>query len=302
MYPDAAKLSVLESQYLGTPVQLANLDVLKVSLLMTEGEIKQQMDLRKQQITQIDGFHKAITDYMQALGKLADDKQVNINNDKTAITTGLTDLSKVQTGLGITANEITAVGDIFQFVADAATQAYRQDKLEEIIGKAEKPFQEIILAERRIVNDAFLPELQNVRGRVVHLAQISHALQVNAQDDECKAKQQAAKLAEHKPGKHFAESSEVSLLDPKLQHGGAADLASKYLLQQNITARLATLDDQIQAAQAYVKLMDQISKAHTELYNQRKDVLSEDGAKRIKAAIEPLTKEAKTAWKDIQKL
>lgn len=289
--PDASKLHSLTVAYADAPNQIEATDVLHYAAT-SAAETAAQVKARNEQVTQIDAVHAVLVNYMQSLGALADDSLVQTSTDTKDVTDGLTALSKAKPSLGLTAGMITGVGDIITLLADAATAGYRQEQLTTIIGKSEGPFQKLIAAEKSIISEGVIKELQNVKERIgsAELAQVKHALQVNADAEEKKSIQP-------KPG-----DTGVNALDPKLQRSGAADIASLYLLQQAISSNLSALDLQIKAATAYATALDKISSAHTVLYNNRNSLLSKDGAKTAIKQLTPLVKDANTALQALKNM
>jgi hypothetical protein len=280
----------LTAAYADVPNQLKALDVLHNNAAMSAAETAAQVKARNEQVAQIDALHVVIVNYMQSLGALANNSLVQTSTDSKDVTDGLTALSKAKPTLGLTSGMITGVGDICTLLGDAATAAYRQKQLTAIIGKSEASFQLMIAAEKAIVNEGVIKELQLVEDRTKDLAEVTHALQVN--DDAEKAISMNRKMG----------NSGVDGLEPQLQRSGAADIASLYLLQQAITSNISALDLQIKAATAYVMALDKISLAHTVLYNNRYNILSIEGAKTAITQLAPLVKEANTALQALKNM
>ncbi|NPT47174.1 hypothetical protein GNZ12_38970 [Paraburkholderia sp. 1N] len=276
-------MHTLTTAYASVPGQIHALDVLQNITVVSAIDFSAQAKQRNEQVTQIDSLHLVLIDYMQSLGALANNNLVQTSTDAQSVTTGLTALSKAKPDLGLTTGMISGVGDICTFLGDAVTAGYREEQLTTIIGKSEPAFQQLVAAEKQIVTEGVIKDLTNVEDRVKALAEVTHALQVNA-----KAEAMKSKLPQQ-------SSTGVAGLDPKLQRSGAADIASLYLLQQAITNNLATLDLQIKAANAYVTALDKIASAHSVLYANRDNLLSKAGAKTAIAQLTPLIKEANTA-------
>lgn len=288
--PDASKLHSLTAAYADAPNQLKALDVLQNVTTMSVAETATQVKARNDQVAQIDALHAVLVNYMQSLGALANNSLVQTSTDTKDVTDGLTALSTSLPALGLTSAMISGVGNISTLLGDAATAAYRQDQLTTIIGKSEVPFQQLIAAEKTIVTEGVIKELQNVEDRTRKLAEVTHALQVNANAEAKKSKPTTIM------------STGVDALDPKLQRSGAADIASLYLLQQAINSNLSILDLQIKAATAYVTALDKISLAHTILYKNRDNLLSREGAKTALTQLTPLEKDASAALKSLKNM
>ncbi len=288
--PDASKLHSLTAAYADVPNQLKLLDVLQNVTATSATDTAAQVKTRNDQVTQIDALHAVLVNYMQSLGALANNSLAQTSTDTKDVTDGLTALSKAAPNLGLTPGMITGVGAISTFLGDAATANYRQEQLTTIIGESELPFQQLIAAEKTIVTEGVIKELQNVREQTTRLAEVTHALEVNA----------GAEALKSAPPK--MDSKGVDRLDPKLQRSGAADIAALYLLQKAITSDLSTLDLQIKAATAYATALDKISSAHTILYKNRDGLLSKEGAKTAIAQLTPLVKEANTALQALKNM
>jgi len=287
--PDASKLHSLTTAYADAPNQIRALDVLNYTA-MSADETAKQVNARNAQVAQIDALHVILVNYMQSLGSLANNGLVQTSADTKDVTDGLTALSKAKPDLGLTPNMITGIGDLVTLLADAATSFYRQDKLTNIIERSEAPFQQLVTAEKKIVSEGVIKELQLIEDRTKALAVVTHALKVNAEAEAEKSKTPQE------------GDTGVKGLDPKLQGAGAADIASLYLLQQSITSNLNNLDLQIKAATAYLIALDKIAAAHTVLYNNRDDLLSKKGAKTAISQLTPLVKDANVALKALKNM
>lgn len=281
--PDASKLHTLTVAYADAPNQLRVLDVLQNITVTSAAETAAEVKARNDQVTQIDALHTVLVNYMSSLGALANNGLVQTSTDTKNVTDGLTALAKAKPALHLTSGMITGVGDICTLLADAATAVYREEQLTTIIGQSEAPFQQLIAAEKTIITEGVIKEIQNVEDRTKDLAEVTHALQVNARAE-------AEKSTYPKNG-----STGVDALNPQLQRSGAADIASLYLLQRAITSSLSALDLQIKAATAYAGALDKIASAHTVLYRNRGNLLSKQGAKTAITQLTPLVKEANTA-------
>jgi hypothetical protein len=295
--PDPSKVSVLTQAYADAPTKILDLDVMHQIDASLRQALEADKDTRKQQITAINNLHAVLIDYMKALGSLADDKLVQTSTDTKNVTDGLTALQKAQPSLGITGNQISAVGSISTLLADAFTSIYREDKLADVIARAEAPFQTLIATEQQIVLHGVAPELNNVRERLVALGALDHGLQVDSAHQIAEAEERRDERQ-----KTHAPSPEWDRVDPVLQGSGAADLAARLLLNWAIDSDLSAVDAQVQAANDYSKALAAIGKAHTALYQQRKAVLSKAGAKSFATQASPLLKEAYTALQSLNKL
>jgi len=281
--PDANKLHSLTVAYADAPRELVDLDVLKDVNKIERDQLANDVETRNIQVAQIDALHAVLVEYMKSLGALANNSLVQTSTDTKFVTDGLTALSKAKPSIGLTNDMITGVGSICTFLGDAATAAYRQKELSSIIEKSEAPFQQLVAVEKIIVKEVVIKELNNVKNRTRALAVVTHALNLNAEEESRKY-----------PVPNEGDTG-VKGLDPRLRGSGAADIASLYLLKKEIFSDLATLDLQIKAATDYVAALDKISSAHTVLYNNRKNVLTVKGAKNAIIQLSPLVKEANIA-------
>ena len=260
--PDGSKLHALTEAYAAVPAELIELDVKHDLNPVVLNMLTADEKTRPEQAKSIDGLNAVLVDYMKALGALADDKLVQTSTDTKAVTDGLTNLQKAKPNLGITAAQISAIGDLSTLLADAATSIYRQEKLTDVIGRGEAPFQALVAAEKLIIGRAVIPDLNNVENRVGALDSVT------------------SQLASDRP----------------------ADVASLFLLQRTMAADKSRLDQQISAAKDYLTVLDNLGRAHTLLYNARNNVLSAKGAKVTIKQIQPLLSEAYMASQTLSKL
>lgn len=287
--PDASKLHSLTTAYADAPNQLRALNVLNYTAMSADATAE-QVKARNAQVAQIDALHAILVNYMQSLGALANNSLVQTSTDTKDVTDGLTALSKANPNLGLTSSMIAGIGDLANLLADASTSFYRQDQLTSIIGKSQAPFQQLVAAEKKIVSEGVIKELQLVEDKTKALAEVTHALQVNA----------AAEAAKSKSPEEGATG--VEALNRQLQGTGATDIASLYLLQQSITSNLNNLDIQIKAATAYLTALNKIADAHTVLYKNRENLLSKEGAKTAISQLTPLVKDANAALKAMKNM
>jgi hypothetical protein len=295
--PDQTKLDALTQAYADVPANLIDLDVLNRLSETKRKELIEDEATRKSQLSDIDGIHTVLVNYMKALGALADNTLVQTSTDTTTLTKGLTSLQTAEPHLGITTAQITAVGDLSNLLGDAATSYYREKELSEIISQANAPFQELIGAEQQIVSRGILPELQNELDETRQLQEVTHALQI----DNGRLVSEA-NVGETTRSKRHQKVLASEQIDPALRGSGAADVASLFLLERAISSDSTTIEQQIQAAKDYSTALDNISKAHAALYAARNSVLSPAGAKSFIEQEGSVLKEAYTALQALNKL
>lgn len=286
--PNADKLHVLTAAYVEAPNQLSQLDLLH---LIDEAKFdpKSQAEARNKEIVEIDALHATIINYMASLSLLADNELVQTSDDAKSVTEGLTAIETSKPSIGLNGDMISGAGKILTLLEDAATTGYRQEQLTSVIQRAEGPFQQLVSAEKKIVI-AMKSELQNVWDRTVALKEVSHALRVNATEEEARATRPRS------------GANGVSGLNPKLQDGGAADLASLYLLEKSISVDLISLDTKIKAANDYADALDKIAAAHTVLYQNSQNILTREGAKTAIKELKPLVKDAHAALQSLKSM
>jgi hypothetical protein len=246
--------------------------------------LAEQDQIRAKQATAIVAVDTSIREYMQALGALADGTIVQSSSSVSQITQGLTAWQKADPSLGITTNQISVISDFVKSIADLAESGYRNAKLADIIAKSEGPFQQLIALQITIVSRGITPSISEVQNSLNDNKQV---LTLIGQDIQTWTK--AAKST--KP-----TALEYANRNPTYGALGAADAhAALYLLTRSFEEDQASLSAQVAAADAYVKALQAIGKAHTALFNNRDNVLT----KAMFDQIKPLAQEA---YKDFQDL
>lgn len=110
---------------------------------------------RKEQEPALLGLHMGVEEYMSALGALASDELVSYNKSLDSFADG------IKTTRLIKDNEADAFAALTKLIAKAATDAYRQKKLKQLIGDSNKDFQIVIGAMKELVGRAFIESLDN---------------------------------------------------------------------------------------------------------------------------------------------
>lgn len=295
--PDQSKVDILTQDYADVPRDLIQLDVLHRLSAASVKSLSEDEQTRKNQIKAIDGINSVIVNYMKVLGALANNTLVQTSTDTATLKTGITALQTAEPNLGITPAEITAIGDVSTFLADAATSAYRQKNLKDAIAHNQAPFQKLVATEEQIISRGVLPELRNLRDRTNDLREVVSGLKVES--DQQKSEANARAEARAKRDEKAPQSEEI---DVWLRGSGAADVASLLLLQRMIQSDTTTINQEIQAAKGYVKALKDIAKAHTALYDVRKNVLSKAGAEAFIKQEGGLLNETYTALQSLNKI
>lgn len=110
--------------------------------------------LRKKQKEALIARHKIIQTYMDALGQLAADEAVVLDKEVAALGKALQDNQFVDK---TEAAAFTALGKL---VAKAATDAWRQNRLRDIIKNGNQPVQTLVLSVQKIVEKGYAGELE----------------------------------------------------------------------------------------------------------------------------------------------
>jgi hypothetical protein len=109
---------------------------------------------REAQRTGLELLQQTLADYMHGLDALA-------SGDMRAFDKSLVDVSASLNKASILdANEKQAVGALSTLFARSATALYREHEMKKLIGKGNRPLQDVIQATRRIVKNGILADLQ----------------------------------------------------------------------------------------------------------------------------------------------
>ncbi len=99
--------------------------------------------------------HTLIAEYMDALGRLASDELVTYDKESDAL--GKANAHNKFSG----ESDAGAFGSVSKILFRAATDGWRQKKLRELIGDSNSPFQEVVGALKRIVDQGFAGDTEN---------------------------------------------------------------------------------------------------------------------------------------------
>jgi hypothetical protein len=246
--------------------------------------LAEEKGTREKQELGIEALDTSIREYMQALGALAAGGVVQSSANVKQLTDGLTAWQKAVPGLGITSSQITIVGDFVQSIADLTESGYRNAKLSEIIGKSESPFQQLIEIQTGIASRGITPSIIEVQNS---LNDNSRVLEFISEDLQTWA---GWARANRVPTPNYANRN------PTYGELGAADAhVARYLLKRSLEEDQAFLATEQSAAESYAKALQAIGRAHTALYNNRKNVLT----KGVVDQIRPLAQEVHKDFQDL---
>ena len=110
---------------------------------------------RKAQQTALLALHKGVEKYLHALGALAADELISYDASVDSLA------AEIKKAKLIDDSKADAFGSLTKLVAKAATDLYRQRKLNQMIGEANTDFQTVITALRDIVEKDFTSSLDN---------------------------------------------------------------------------------------------------------------------------------------------
>jgi hypothetical protein len=229
---------------------------------------------------------------MQSLAALAGADIVQSSSNVKDVTTGLTSLSKSIPTLGITANQITIVGQFVQSIADLLESGYRNAKLVAIIRDNDKNFQEVLSVQSTIVSRAIKPSIEDIQ-RVLNQDAGGKSLKfINEDLDHWTVT----------PGANAppASSPTAELFNNRnkaFKGQGEADArVARYLLTKSLEVDRATLATQLATADAYTKALAAIGLAHQKLVASGKNVLTKEMVQQI----QPLATEVHQDFQDIE--
>ena len=95
-------------------------------------------------------LNKVVSAYMKALGDLASDEVISYNTPLNNLKGEVENSSLVKGGL-VTKQTVDAFAALAELISKAATDAYRRNKIQEVIGKANTPIQTILSDQKKIV-------------------------------------------------------------------------------------------------------------------------------------------------------
>jgi hypothetical protein len=221
----------------------------------------------------LEPMHESWVAYMAALGRLADDQPVQrAGADTTQVTAGLTAIQKALPSLGITANQITLIGDLTSLVAQAAVRKLREDALQRVIAEAEPAFQTALALESRVISRAYVPDLASYNAQFQSLSIVMR-------------RSFAAGLGAA-PATGVIPSRQAVLQQACLANAIATGEAPTPV---QVAAHR-------RAAEAYVSALAKLAAAHTKLFKSRGHVLTRATYDQLK----PLLDQADRSWADVR--
>lgn len=119
-----------------------------------QGELEAQKVRREAQRASLDILQRTMADYMQGLADLASG---NIRSYDESLEDFSENLNKVSL---LSDSEKDAVGALSTLLARSVTAVYRQHELRKLIQDGNQPFQDVVAAARRIVQNGIIPDLQ----------------------------------------------------------------------------------------------------------------------------------------------
>lgn len=192
------------------------------------------IERRKAQLSGLLAIHKGVSDYMSALGELASDEVISYDKSLDLMSKEMEKIKDENGKPVFEKKEIDAFGALSKLLAKAATDAYRQNKLKEIIESANDDFQELITALTKCVEEGYVESLNNEKEAVK------------------KYYEKILKTAENNPPQDAAIE----------------------LLRERYIEKKDAVEAKIAAAESYVKILNKIGEGHQLLYNDRDRISS----------------------------
>jgi hypothetical protein len=263
---------------------------------------------RENQLKGILDLHEAVAQYMKSLGELADDKQVSYTGSLDALKDQVVALPAVK-GLNVSATTVDAFSTLADLLTHAVADAYRRKKLQEFIGRANLEIITITSAQKDIIGKAYKQSLNNelilaneyYSNAILDLDIVpaekkyifaNYKIPINEKvtylgdlilEDKIVSEKKSA------PTKKEAQVSSKDRIQPKTpeintQKQVPVDSenelnpikkAALVPLREQMQQKFLEIDNKKQAADAYLKVLDNIQKGHQELYDRRYDLKSE---------------------------
>jgi hypothetical protein len=290
MAPDAATIQGLTKIYVQEPGVREDIKLLGDSA--PNPELEQNGPIRAQEAHAIQAIDGSLRAYMQSLAALAGDDIVQSSSSVKGVTTGLTSLSKSIPALGITGDQITAIGHFIQSVADLIESGYRNAELVKIIRDNDKELHLLLSVQSTIVSRGIKPSILEIQ-RSLNESAAAAAIKYIDQD----LGHWTVTPGANAPAANSSAAKLFNDRNPTYQGQGEADAhAARYLLKISFEEEQATLATQLATADAYIKALDAIGRAHEKLVANGKDVLK----KQMVQQIQPLANEVHQDFQDIE--
>ena len=193
------------------------------------------IEKRKAQLPALLAVHKEISNYMSALGELANDDLVSYDESINSLSTNLGAMKNKDGNQVIKNEQIDAFVALGKILSKAATDAYRQKEITILIQSSNRDFQILINTLKEYIQIGYIESL------------------INEEKAAEKYYQDVIRTAEHNPPQQAA----IELVRDKLIERADAIKAKK------------------EAAESYLKILEKIAKGHQLLYDKSSDVSSQ---------------------------
>ena len=127
---------------------------------LEEEIIESQRQEREAQRARMLALHQAVTEYMNALGRLAANEAIQYDQEYAALERAVGDPAFAER-----ARDASAVAGLAKLLIEAATRGYQRRQLRKVIGQAQAPLQDVLGALDQITSDV-LEELALVEGQM----------------------------------------------------------------------------------------------------------------------------------------
>jgi hypothetical protein len=239
-------------------------------------------------------LHTGVVEYMKSLGELAGDELISYDKSLDPLIKEVEDSALVKGGW-VTKQTADCFGDLAKLLAKAVTDAYRRNKLREVIGLANQPLGTIIANQKDIIKKGYIVDLINEKdfaneyySKIItglgvlppEKRKIIGGVRVKTEDkikclgevilaSEAVPKNEALAGALEKP-KSAAEMAADTLKKTAIME----KKATLVLLRDEMQTKLTDIDKKIKAAEKYLVVLDTIQKGHQQLYDMRDQIKS----------------------------
>ncbi len=148
MSAESAEYTKLVTDYAGTPSRLERYEPASRRL-----DLEEEVRARQAERDRILLWHKAIQEYMDALGQLAADELTTYDKETDALGKAVKDAKFLNQ------NEADAFSSLSKVLVTAVTDRWRQRKLAQLIEETNAPFQVVVGALVTIVETGFVTDL-----------------------------------------------------------------------------------------------------------------------------------------------
>lgn len=239
---DSAGYTRLTDEYVSAPERMRHYTL--ESDKPTLAELDRQASERQAQGARLKAYHRAVEDYMKALADLAGDSVVAYDPELGAL------IDSANKASALTAEQAAPLKAVSNLLAHAATDAYRQRKLSEVIEAGNPPLQSI-LKDLTLLVQAYSASIEDERMR----------------------------LDFYYRGLMAQASEPIGIAGSQAPKEPAAALLIKQIHQE----RRATFDERLKAAAQYQQTIQVIAQAHQGLYDHRDHLGSAQAVNLIKS-------------------